>query len=106
MVSVIVSLSHAEVAKSAEFYFPSVFHAGAGVVVNFVTTRVRREFCPPPPPSGTPPVQGESQLQPKKIPRQPTVPLRQGAKRVFRRMTRCHSVPSEGRTPSVRRWAG
>ena len=55
MVSVIVSLSHAEVAKSAEFYFPSVFHAGAGVVVNFVTTRVRREFCPPPPPlRGTP----------------------------------------------------
>ena len=44
MVSVIVSLSHAEVAKSAEFYFPSVFHAGAGVVVNFVTTRVRREL--------------------------------------------------------------
>jgi hypothetical protein len=60
MVSVIVSLSHAEVAKSAEFYFPSVFHAGAGVVVNFVTTRVRREFCPPPPPCGVLPLsQGE-----------------------------------------------
>ena len=29
-----------------------------------------------------------------------------GAKRGFRRMTRCHSVPSEGRTPSVRHWAG
>ena len=52
MVSVIVSLSHAEVAKSAEFYFPSVFHAGAGVVVNFVTTRVRREFIHPLPPTG------------------------------------------------------
>ena len=56
MVSVIVSLSHAEVAKSAEFYFPFVFHACAGVVENFVTTRVRREFrvsderfYPPPP---------------------------------------------------------
>ena len=59
MVSVIVSLSHAEVAKSAEFYFPSVFPAGAGVVVNFVTTRVRREFYPPPPPlRGTTPVSG------------------------------------------------
>ena len=31
-------------------------------------------------------------------PRQQTVPLRQGAKRVFRRMTKCHSVPSEGST--------
>ena len=30
--------------------------------------------------------------------RQQTVPLRQGAKRVFRRMTKCHSVPSEGST--------
>ena len=27
------------------------------------------------------------------------VPLRQGAKRTFRRMTECHSVPSEGRKP-------
>ena len=27
------------------------------------------------------------------------VPLSQGAKRVFRGMTQCHSVPSEGRTP-------
>ena len=26
------------------------FHACAGVVANFVTTRVRREFYPPPPP--------------------------------------------------------
>ena len=41
-----VFVLHAECAKSAEIYFPSVFHAGAGVVVNFVTTRVRREFCP------------------------------------------------------------
>ena len=56
MVSVIVSLSHAEVAKSAEFYFPSVFHAGAGVVVNFVTTRGRREFVHPLPPCGVLPL--------------------------------------------------
>ena len=27
------------------------------------------------------------------------VPLSQGAKRVFRGMTECHSVPSEGSTP-------
>ena len=32
--------------------FPFLFHADAGVVANFVTTRVRREFYPPPPPCG------------------------------------------------------
>ena len=31
---------HAEVAKSAEFYFPFVFHACAGRVANFVTTKI------------------------------------------------------------------
>ena len=39
--------------KERRDLLPFLFHAGAGVVVNFVTTRVRREFCPPPPPSGT-----------------------------------------------------
>ena len=53
---------HAKSAKSAEFLFPFLFHACAGGVANFVTTRVRREFYPPPPPlRGTPPVsEGES----------------------------------------------
>ena len=51
-----VFVLHAECAKSAEIYFPSVFHACAGVLVNFVTTRVRREFYPPPPPCGVLPL--------------------------------------------------
>jgi len=33
---------HAEVAKSAEFLFPLVYHACAEGVANFVTTRVRK----------------------------------------------------------------
>ena len=32
--------------------FPFLFHACAGVVANFVTIRVRREFYPPTPPCG------------------------------------------------------
>ena len=40
---------HAKTAKSAEIYYLSVFHACAGGVVNFVTTRVRREFTHPSP---------------------------------------------------------
>ena len=55
----LIIFSHAKTAESAKFYLPSVFHACAGVVANFVTTRVRREFCPPPPPCGVlPPVSG------------------------------------------------
>ena len=38
--------------KERRDLLPFVFHAGAGVVANFVTTRVRREFYPPPPPCG------------------------------------------------------
>ena len=38
--------------KDRRDLLPFVFHAGAGVVANFVTTRVRREFYPPPPPCG------------------------------------------------------
>ena len=54
-----VFVFHAKNAKSAKFYFPSVFCAGAGVVVNFVTTRVRRAFIHPLPPCGVlPPVSG------------------------------------------------
>ncbi len=34
----------------------------------------------------------------KNTSRQESGHLRQGAKRVFRRMTKCHSVPSEGST--------
>ena len=33
---------HADYAKSAEFFFFFMVHAGAGEVANFVTTRVRR----------------------------------------------------------------
>ena len=36
--------------RAQSFYLPSVFHAGARVVANFVTTRVRREFIHPLPP--------------------------------------------------------
>ena len=43
---------HAKNAKSAEFVFTFVFNAGAEVVANFVTTRVRREFIHPLPPAG------------------------------------------------------
>ena len=43
---------HAKNAESAKFYFPFVFHACAGVVANFVTTRVRRAFIHPLPPAG------------------------------------------------------
>ena len=39
---------------------PFLFHAGAGVVANFVTTRVRREFYPPLPPCGVLPLGVES----------------------------------------------
>ena len=35
---------HAKGAESAKIYSLSVFHACAGVVANFVTTRERREF--------------------------------------------------------------
>ena len=38
--------------KERRDLLPFVFHAGAGVVASFVTTRVRREFYPPPPPCG------------------------------------------------------
>ena len=56
---------HAKSAKSAEFLFPFLFHACAGGVANFVTTRERREFIHPLPPAGYSPLsQGESQLQP------------------------------------------
>ena len=47
-----IIFSHAKTAESAKFYLPFLFHACAGVVANFVTTRVRREFYPPPPPCG------------------------------------------------------
>ncbi len=55
-------MSHAKNAKSAEFLFTFVFNAGAGVVANFVTTRVRREFIHPLPPAGYSPLSqgGES----------------------------------------------
>ena len=43
---------HAKDAKSAEFLFTFLFNAGAEGVVNFVTTRVRREFIHPLPPYG------------------------------------------------------
>ena len=50
--------------KERKVLFPFVFHAGAGVVANFVTTRVRREFIHPLPPAGYSPLsQGESLLQ-------------------------------------------
>ena len=65
---------HADYAKSAEFLFIFVFNAGAGVVVNFVTTRERREFIHPLP-FGTPPVSGGESVTTL---RQPIVPLRQG----------------------------
>ena len=49
--------------KERKVLFPFVFHAGAGVVANFVTTRVRREFIHPLPPAGYSHLsQGESQL--------------------------------------------
>ena len=38
--------------KERKVLFPLVFHACAGVVANFVTTRVRREFIHPLPPAG------------------------------------------------------
>ena len=38
--------------KDRKVLFPLVFHACAGVVANFVTTRVRREFIHPLPPAG------------------------------------------------------
>ena len=41
----------------------------AGVVANFVTTRVRREFYPPPPPCGVLPLsQGEKRTPPQPSP--------------------------------------
>ena len=42
--------------KERRDLFPFIFHACAGVVANFVTTRVRREFYPPPPPCGVLPL--------------------------------------------------
>ena len=42
--------------RERKVLFPLVFHACAGVVANFVTTRVRREFYPPPPPCGVLPL--------------------------------------------------
>ena len=60
MVSVIVSLSHAEVAKSAEFYFPSVFHAGAGGSQTSLRRECAESFIHPLPPAGYSPLsQGE-----------------------------------------------
>ena len=41
---------HAKGAEGAKIL--SMFHAGAGGVANFVTTRVRREFIHPLPPYG------------------------------------------------------
>ena len=38
----LIIFSHAKSAKSAKFYSLFLFHACAGVVANFVTTRVRR----------------------------------------------------------------
>ena len=38
--------------KERRDLLPFVFHACAGVVANFVTTRVRREFIHPLPPAG------------------------------------------------------
>ena len=38
---------HAEVAKSAEFLFPLVYHACAGGGANFVTPRVRKASAHP-----------------------------------------------------------
>ena len=59
--------------------------------------KIERFYPPPPPLRGTPPVSGVESVT-IETPRQPIVPLRQGAKRVFRRMTECHSVPSKGST--------
>ena len=40
------SFFHAKSAKGAKFLFLFVYHAGAGVVANFVTTRVRKAVIP------------------------------------------------------------
>ena len=76
--------------KERRDLFSFVFHAGAGGVVNFVTTRGRREFIHPLPPTGYSPLsqgengppqspcRGRSQSQPTCAHTILTVPLRQG----------------------------
>ena len=78
---------HAKNAKSAKFYFHSYFTLALEGSQTSLRQECAESLSTPLPPAGY-------------------SPLSHGAKRVFRRMTRCHSVPSEGRTPSVRRWAG